>query len=795
MKRIVTITLVILMAVLMSCLTSAQVFADSLTEYISEVRIYTGNCDAAASEGFTILCEKDTNGNLKKDKNGNPIPVDLNQGAGGGWGSKGEKAVYLGYKTTTNYKEAITDLALMNMKGGYSVDDYDMMFDTYLKSQVIPFVERFMVAINEYRENYASENPANAQRAQYVYEILNRITDDDTGMGLGDLLLKPTKLEIGDEAYDALTDEQKKECGDIVTILAQSNGKTTIIIENLITRAADTNDNTWIDRFLGITYDDLVDHTGLVPTDARRELAKLYDDDAQMVLNMWENFREKLLDVDDSEALLDELEENQSSEEELEALDNKFEDALDNYSEGKLEDAMSDIYDEYEKNLEGMEKATNAIVRDYLETIDYEDGTLLDFFLRDSSEIEDDITVLYPLVCAFSDGQRAGLEFTSLKDLVLIAGTGEDGYSDETLDSFEGGSVYAGVDRAIYEKGGVALTSDALRTDALTKAQQEGENKLEFKWYNYAAFALTGIAAVGFLTSAGYTVYNGVQVLRVNRYITSTLTSGGVHYETHLKDLIEQVRIEKEGWGLYEYQLREEAVKQINFERTLNEGTAASYRANSLFGAKLAAGLTVAMVIIAGITTYLAWREMQAYYKVDFTPIPNYMVDEKDIMGYNSKGEKIFLKNQTAYYKAVECNRASDAEYYNVLGVKADMNGDVGKQWLALYSVKNEMMKPIIASSLLAVVGEASVPAGYSTGIHMFGSDAAFNLNSPLYDWNQEATKAFVYFNVDENVTANTGTNFTGGTIALTGGAGLAIGAISTALGMTVTGKKKKASA
>ena len=33
------------------------------------------------------------------------------------------------------------------------------------------------------------------------------------------------------------------------------------------------------------------------------------------------------------------------------------------------------------------------------------------------------------------------------------------------------------------------------------------------------------------------------------------------------------------------------------------------------------------------------------------------MVDEADITAYDDKGEKIVVKNQSAYYKAVTCNR------------------------------------------------------------------------------------------------------------------------------------------
>ena len=174
--------------------------------------------------------------------------------------------------------------------------------------------------------------------------------------------------------------------------------------------------------------------------------------------------------------------------------------------------------------------------------------------------------------------------------------------------------------------------------------------------------------------------------------------------------------------------------------------------------------------------------------------MPNFIIDEKDLIGYNQKGEKIVLKNQSAYYQLVESNRTAQAEYFSVLGTGSDLNGDVGKQWLALYAVKKELMEPILASSLKAVVGNAQIPAGYETGIHMFGTEAAFNLNSSLYDWNNDAPSVYVYFQTDEvaGKAANAaGATFTAGTLALSGGAGLAIGSVVTALFM----KKKKKSA
>ena len=179
MKKVLTTALSITLAIVMAFLGAVQVFADSQKTYVSELKVAMGGSaeDDLTAEGFTVLC----------DKSGKPI--DLNQGAGGGYGSKGDKKVLMGYKTTTNIREAITDLAMMNMEGGYSVDDYDLLMKRYMGAQISPFIDRFIVAINEYRENIVSEDEVNKARAEYIRTALNKFTDDDCGgAGLGDLL-------------------------------------------------------------------------------------------------------------------------------------------------------------------------------------------------------------------------------------------------------------------------------------------------------------------------------------------------------------------------------------------------------------------------------------------------------------------------------------------------------------------------------------------------------------------------------------------------------------------------------
>jgi len=212
---------------------------------------------------------------------------------------------------------------------------------------------------------------------------------------------------------------------------------------------------------------------------------------------------------------------------------------------------------------------------------------------------------------------------------------------------------------------------------------------------------------------------------------------------------------------------------------------------------KFLIGFSVAAVVLSAVALYFTYRDLVNYYNVDYSPIPRYIVDEKDITAYNSKGEKIVIKNQAAYYKAVECNRAESDEWYGILGTSGDLNGTVGRQWLALYAARNENESPILASSLKAVTGTSEIPADYVTGIHMFGSDAAYNLNNTQLVWNNDAKSVYVYFAVENAPGASTsGSSFTAGYLILTGVIGLLAGAmIIFGITSAANTKKKKTAA
>ena len=799
MKKVSMILITLVLALSIAGTFPAQVFADSLPEYVSEVKVYEGSCDKATSEGFKIL----------SDDKGDP--VDLNQGSGStDTGARGNKKVYLGYRTTTVRSEAITDLAVMNMKGGYDVQEYTYLMETQMNEQILPFIENFRTALVEYRANYASANEANQKRAQYVHDALNKFYDDDTGCMLGDLLLMETKQEMGDGAYDALSEEEQKRHADLATIIAQANGQATLMIESLITRAADDQDDTWLERFSGTSYRDLESLYDGTPTDKAKKLARAYDDDAQEILEMWEAFRNQLDNYDKTVGLLAEEEAKDFSAEEA---------LVEKYDAETATDAETEAYAEAAAAIsQHAELIANynadVFCHDMLEELDCEYGTMLDFFTQDTADIEDDITALYPLVASLTAGQRAGLEFVTLQDLVMLGATDQEGYKNARFDELPVASVYMGVDRAIYEKGGVALTSDALR-GKVADIETPEKSYAGFIWGGIAA----GLALVGIGALVASTLVRNSALKAITAYntkitnLTKTFKESVGNIKGLSQHMYDEITAKNPVTGNFdtpqEYIMntfgKHQADKQFpaldkatsDLDAAVDPDYVSRLNDRSATCGYLQAGaavFTAVMIITSAVLIYLNYKQMKAYYNVDFTPIPHYMVEEKDIVVTNDNGDKIVIKNQSAYYKAVESNRKEGDDYYNDIGACADLNGCVNPQWLALYAVRNEAMSPILASSLKVVVDDAAVPQGYETGIHMFGEKAAFNLNNKLYCWNQSAKSVMVYFKVNTaaaSSAATTGSSFSAGNLAIASVAGLAIGALISGIAVSSANKKK----
>ncbi len=161
-KILISMLLVVTMCITMVMPASAG----RVTYYLSDLKMAEAS---TADEAKAILAEA---GYTVLDKNLNP---------------GGSKAVYLGYMKSKNVDDAITDVRVMNMKGGFNISDYETIFeeamDTYSSE-----VNNIRIAAKEFAENYK----AGKKEAQLAYRQLNYYyVENDKGVKtyMGDYML------------------------------------------------------------------------------------------------------------------------------------------------------------------------------------------------------------------------------------------------------------------------------------------------------------------------------------------------------------------------------------------------------------------------------------------------------------------------------------------------------------------------------------------------------------------------------------------------------------------------------
>ena len=168
-KVLISMVLVVTLCITMVMPASAA----RVTYYLSDLKMAEASTSDEAKklltdEGFTIL-----------DKNLNP---------GGG------KVVYLGYKKSTNVEDAITDVRVMNMKGGFNISDYESIFEEALDTYSGE-VNSLRIAAKEFAENYKAgkKEALNAYRQLNYYYVESK---DGVKTNMGDYMLNfPEKNE------------------------------------------------------------------------------------------------------------------------------------------------------------------------------------------------------------------------------------------------------------------------------------------------------------------------------------------------------------------------------------------------------------------------------------------------------------------------------------------------------------------------------------------------------------------------------------------------------------------------
>ena len=773
--------------------------ASEAKQYVSDVIVSYGEGEAAESDakawltdnGYTVI---DTNLNAGAESGASASAISWATGA------RSARAVYLGYKTTTDSSQAITSLKTMNMTGSYSFDSYQEVLDK-MADEIKVFMDDLKITLAEWRENYK----AGRGKAIEAYYLLNLMYDPDcNNVRMGDLLLNETKEEMGDEAYNKLSDEEKLQHADMTTILMQGNSDATKYIEQILAMGADTDtEKTWLNRLTELgTYDNMMDkleqeaeekNETFMPSEAAAQLSSKYDGTAQILAAYITSIQKYFNEYKNSGVTLKD-EENKI----VSYVGSNT--TLDNFDT---------------QNWLNMGMLYESLAAYKYPSADNPDRTLQDFFMESfDANDADSRSLLYPMAAALSDGQRSAIEFVTLSEL-LNQGIVTDEEAKTSADSFKEYvdkndpiSVFAGVDRSIFDSSTTALTSSA-------RELQNSSQKSYTEGMFGSAFSLqTTIAAAIFATCMVATIGCGITTIvlqvqtapkrayeRIVAKVAEELGKGDIASYTfegtasiQVSSMVNTVR---HNGGIASANAQQKALLKGN-ECALDYDynfSSINRKATLLKGFQIATAVLVVVTIALGVWTVISGiNDLKAYYNrdMDLYPIPDNIVDE-------AKSDDGSMKY--TYYKAVQSNRVEKGYTTDRESLKdnADLNGDLGKEWLALYYTKDTSAgKPIVVSELSGfkvITGSDSTPDGMKA-LTLFDTESPVNLTNADWVWNDKTNGLFLYYTVDTSTGA--ASVFTGASEwIIYVGIGVII-AVGFFLGGMITGgrnKKRKAGA
>ncbi len=493
--------------------------------------------------------------------------IDQNVNTDASKGGSDDKAVYIGYTTTTDINEAVRDIALMNMKGGYYTTD----FETAIADQLATYIgieSDLYTIINEFRSNYYAGSPL----AVRAYEELNRFIEDDSGMLVGDYILK----------VDITKTSTKDDISDFLTFYSTISKNAMAIV------------NTWLSYGLGTYGEGKTSFLTRVAdmTESEKEAARtnrLNISDAEMLLPYFQEYADAMND------LADDIDEHEIDAEML------SEDGQDELTAEEQYLILGDAY------------------FDYLEEYEYDDATLMEISLNDDVASED----LTLLVSQMSDAQKAAVKYVGFEQVLktelmdvnswdeeadaqkyqdkmeeriaeMIKNVAEESKAyEETLEEDQPLSIYYGIDRSEIT-GKVAVTSEAIRqmdatSDYSALAQTDGS-------YDLFAGLAVGIGALAGLTCLG-----------VGIYMLYTRTA----------EVVEELPL------MYYDVVTHTFVEHIDTETFVRTSTPKTVGGVTLIGASIA-------VFALIITVIVLWKQYKDTHKIfDKGAVPDTLIDLK----------------------------------------------------------------------------------------------------------------------------------------------------------------------
>ena len=483
------ITLCVALVLLMVSQTVMPIFAQEKPVYLREIQISTGKTEAEAKawlieNGYTVLDE------------------DLNVGTG-------KDYAYIGYKTTTDRSLAICDISLMSMNGGYKTMNYGMLIQQ-AKESSIEVIEGVLVALGEFRANYAAGSP-NAIIAKETLDLL--LYDEGSDETLGDYLLSP------DRTVD-----------DITNLLFMCNSLVASLIYNqLVLGVSDYREDgtTWLDRVSAA--DPLPEE---MPPYELDRLDDLYYQKAAKLKYSIDNF---ISDVYDAYERMDEDDSGSIESDEVEVGPTTAEEAeryLEMLSEGAAIDPTNS-------------DALVIAVYDYLYGYDYGDYTVADLF--EDVVYTEDLRLLYPLVeSGLTEGQITAMQLCGIANMTICTVNTDENYEQtheeilkrgEQLKDANNGArptAFIGVNKDVYLTE-VGLTTEAERAAASSGnyAQLTEEDPLRADLKNalmacgMVALASIGVSIIAMSVTVGGVIAGFGIFAMVTAVATSAMASVG----------------------------------------------------------------------------------------------------------------------------------------------------------------------------------------------------------------------------------------------------------------------------
>ena len=598
-----------------------------------------------------------------------------------------DDGVYLIYKTSTSVEDAITDLRVMDMYGGYNTTNYKQQLEKSRK-QYDANVADLRVAADEFKTLYQ----ANDGMAKLAYRQMNYYKDVRTTNGT------ETDMLMGDFFLNMPTDNNK-----IIQVMMEGNGMVVINLISLlavgISGASEDSLGTRIAEKYAIK-DTLSD------TD--------YHEDAKALASSFDSIKAKLVRYDAIKEEYD-LEDEDMSEEEYAFL------------------------------------TQYATIADLLTTIQYGEKTLAEF-IKGTWVTKD----LYPIVAAFTPGQKALIEMGQIETVLKYATPSKPVEElEETLDEMEAVmreehgeipvyDVYAGVDREIF-KGDFAMTTEAERQQALTGKTWDASDAAGLSTGQMVGFIIAGtldLALAG--AAAGLAIKGAVLQLALSSARTAYINATSA--------------------TVYDALAAYNAAKAAVYGTLEKPATGFMVKWGGVSTAWFGIAAAFALIIAGsyGITT---WYN---YYNPDYLEVPTTLIDVKE----TDLGDK-YVKYSAA--------KVFDGEEGQEV---ADFNAYEGKEWIALYYTKDANAGNCLTPNFVYRENNNTVSKRHQ-GVSMFGESNAFNLNSHVYNDDAVGIYLSVRYSTAKKAAADMPTvvgSMVGGAYYLltaVGGAGLGVGGMA----------------